>query len=186
MKNQNQIRWITYLALYAALSVVLKYASQMIPFLQMPQGGSIELEYLAIFIASYHLGWKNGIIVGLLAWLLGFIFGFNNWFLNPMQYLLDYIIPVLVCGAASALCPSKNEKVRLYGGVTIAMILKYASTVLSGVYYWPPEGSVAGTSAAWLYSLSYNAWYNLATLIVCIILVPLFYRALAPVIRRNA
>ncbi len=172
---------MVYISLYAALAVVLKYVSHMIPFLQMPQGGSIELEYIAIFIASYHFGYKKGMLVGILAWLLGFIFGFNNYFLNPMQYALDYIIPVLVCGAASCLCPI--EKIRLYGGVTIAMLLKYVSTVLSGAYFWPPEGSVAGSSAAWIFSLSYNAWYNLATLIVCIILVPLMYKAIQPRIK---
>lgn len=176
-KNSKTIRMMTYLALYAALSVVLKYCSQIIPILQMPQGGSIELEYIAIFIASYHLGWKKGLITGLLAWFLGFLFGFNNWFLNPMQYALDYVIPVLVCGMASTLFPIK--KWNLYGGVTVAMILKYISTVLSGVYYWPPEGSVAGSGAAWVYSLSYNAWYNLATLIVCIVLVPLLYKSIS-------
>ncbi len=178
MSNSSQIRTMTYLALYAALAVVLKYVSQMVPILQMPQGGSIELEYVAIFIASYHLGWKKGIVTGLLTWLLGFMLGFNNWYLNPMQYALDYLIPVIVCGLASGLCPIK--KWNLYGGVTIAMILKYVSTVLSGVYYWPPEDSVAGSTAAWIYSLSYNAWYNLATLIVCIIVVPLLYNAIKP------
>lgn len=175
MKN-DQNRILAYMALYAALCVVLQYAAQLIPFLQMPNGGSIELGYAALFTASYHLGWKKGIAVGLLWWLLGFLFGFNAYYVSPMQYFLDYLAPVAVCGAA-ALVPAKNEK-GILAGVGAAMLLKYASTVLSGVYFWFPEGSAAGSSAAWIYSLGYNAWYNLATMIVCMILVPLMIQRL--------
>jgi thiamine transporter len=53
------------------------------------------------------------------------------------------------------------------------MILKFASHVLAGVYYWPPEGAARGSAAAWTYSLGYNLWYNLATLIVALIITPL-------------
>ena len=73
--------------------------------------------------------------------------------------------------------PAKNEK-GILAGVGAGMLLKYASTVLSGVYFWFPEGSAAGSSAAWIYSLGYNAWYNLATMIVCMILVPLMIQRL--------
>ncbi len=182
MGERNQIRTMTYVAMYAALAFALKYVSQLIPFLQMPQGGSIELEFAAIFIASYHLGWKNGVLVGLLDWLIGVLFGMNSWYLNPMQYALDYLVPVIVCGLASLYIPI--EKWKVYGGVIIGMVLKYASTVLSGVYFWPPEDGVAGSAAAWVYSLTYNAWYNLATLVVCIILVPLLYKAIEPRIQK--
>ena len=55
MQN-NKIRTMAYMALYAALYIVLKYVGNLIPFLDMPNGGSIELELIAVFIASYHLG----------------------------------------------------------------------------------------------------------------------------------
>ena len=42
----------------------------MIPFLQMPNGGSIELELIPLMIASYHLGWKYGALCGLASFLL--------------------------------------------------------------------------------------------------------------------
>ena len=120
MKN-DQNRILAYMALYAALCVVLQYAAQLIPFLQMPNGGSIELGYAALFTASYHLGWKKGIAVGLLWWLLGFLFGFNAYYVSPMQYFLDYLAPVVVCGAA-ALVPAKNEK-GILAGVGAGMVV---------------------------------------------------------------
>jgi len=171
MKTRNQTRLLAYMALYAALYVVLKYVGELIPFLKMPQGGSIEIELIAVFIASWHLGWKYGIGVALLSWLITFVLGSGRWYLNPMQYSLDYFIPLIVVGMAELF--AGKSRYRYYIGVAVSMILKYASTVLSGVYYWPPEGSVAGSGPAWVYSLSYNLGYNLATCIVCAIVVPL-------------
>ena len=164
------------MAFYAALYVVLKYIGDMIPFLQMPQGGSIQLELVAVFVASWHLGWKKGIGVALLAWLLTFILGSGRWFLNPMQYALDYFIPLIVIGMGSLFGGKGNSAYLI--GVIAGMILKYVSNVLSGVYYWPPEETVAGSKVAWVYSLNYNLWYNLATCIACALIVPALLKRL--------
>ncbi len=173
--KHDQIRSMAYMALYAALYVVLWYVGEFIPFLQMPQGGSIEIEVAVLFVASYHLGWKKGLCVAALSWLLQFILGGARWFLNIAQYSLDYFVPLIVMSIASIYWKGKY---RYYVGVSVGMILKYVSTVLSGVYFWPPEDGVAGSAAAWVYSLGYNLWYNAATLVVCIILVPILIRSL--------
>ena len=177
MRNEK-LRDMTYIAAYAAIYVVLWWVGKFIPFLQMPQGGSIELQLIAIFISSYHLGWKKGIGVAMLCWLITFILGSGRWYLNPMQYALDYFIPLLVVGLASLYF--KNDK-KYIVGVVIGMVLKFMSNVLSGVYYWPPEDGPAGSLAAWIYSLSYNSGYNLVTLIICVILVPLLINRLKKV-----
>ena len=176
MNSRNQTRLIAYMALYAALYVVLKFVGNYIPFLQMPQGGSIEIELIAIFVASWHLGWKYGIGVAMLCWLVTFVMGSGRWYLNPMQYSLDYFLPLIAVGVASLLGTKSDKK--YYIGVIASMVLKFMSNVLSGVYYWPPEEAVAGSSAAWAYSLSYNLWYNLVTCIVCVIVVPLLIKRL--------
>lgn len=175
MKNQK-IRLYAYMAMYAALYVVLKFVGEFIPFLQMPQGGSIEIELAAVFVASYHLGWQRGMAVAMLGFLMTFILGFPVYWLNFFQFALDYLLPLLFVGAASIF--GRSNAVKEIIGITVMMVLKYASQVLSGVYYWPPEDSAAGSTAAWVYSLGYNAWYNLATCIVCIVLVPLLLQKL--------
>ncbi len=177
MKN-IKVKDLVLMAFYAALALVLDYVSAMIPFLQMPQGGSINLAVIPVFVASYHLGWKKGIATGLLWWLIGFLMGLNNWFVDPMQYALDYIIPAVICGMAALLPRIKNIP-NIYSGVVVMMIIKFISHVLSGVYYWPPEGAARGSMAAWTYSLGYNLWYNLATLIVALIIVPLIIKRLS-------
>ncbi len=175
MKTGSKIRLISYMAMFIALYVVLEYAGMFIPFLQMPQGGSIELYWIPVFAASYLLGWQYGTAVAILSWVVSFMLGIPMYFVKPMQIMLDYIIPLIVCGLAPLYWKGKY---RYCIGVTVAMLLKYASQVLSGVYYWPPEDAVAGSGAAWIYSLGYNAWYNLATLAVCIVLVPLLMKRL--------
>ena len=52
MSNKNRIQFLSYLALYTAMYVVLKYIGNLIPFLVMPNGGSIELELIAVCLAS--------------------------------------------------------------------------------------------------------------------------------------
>ena len=180
MKNQtrNRIISLVFIALYAAMAIALEQVSKLIPFLQMSQGGSIELGIIPIFMASYHLGFKKGLATSLIWWLLGFLLGGNNRFVSVPQYLLDYIVPLFICSLASAM-PKIGKISNIYTGVVITMFLKFMSHVLSGVYYWFPKGSTAGSAAAWTYSLGYNAWYNLATTIVAIIIVPLIIRSVS-------
>ena len=63
-------------------------------------------------------------------------------------------------------------------GVIVSILLKWLSNVVSGVFFYFPEGSAAGSLPAWSYSVAYNTWYNLATMIVCVIVVPLLINAL--------
>ena len=88
MKN-DQIKKIAFMAIYMALYVALKMVGNMIPFLQMPNGGSIELELIPLMIASYHLGWKHGALCGLASFLLTIVLGFPMYFVQPMQIVLD-------------------------------------------------------------------------------------------------
>ncbi len=167
----NKTRTLIFVGLYIALSVVLQYVSGLIPFLQMPKGGNIDLGVIPIFMASYQFGYKTGVITGLMCWLIGFILGISGtWFLTIPQYLFDYIIPVSVLGLAS-LFPKIKKINNIYTGIIFTMIIKYISHVLSGVYWWFPETSYAGSIASWIYSSQYNLYYNLATLIVAIIVV---------------
>lgn len=166
-----KVKELTYVSTYIALALVLEYVSKLIPILQMPQGGSINLAVIPVFIASYHLGFKKGVLVGILWWLIGFLLGGNNWYLNPMQYSLDYIVPMSIIGFA---CCIPN----VYASVTVIGIIRFLSTFISGIYFWPPDNAVAGSMSAILYSFNYNVGYNLGTVIVAIVLVPLLMKAL--------
>lgn len=167
----KRTRTIVFVGLYVALAVVLQYVSNLIPFLQMPNGGNIDLGVIPIFMASYQFGFKTGVFTGLMCWLINLVLGISgSWFVSVPQYLFDYILPVSLLGLAS-LFPKIGKINNIYTGITITMILKYLSHVLSGVYWWFPETTYAGSLESWLFSLNYNLFYNLATLVVALIVV---------------
>ncbi len=170
------VKDLSFMALYVALSLVLAYVSEMVPFLQMPSGGSIELSLIAVYAASYHLGWKKGLAVGLLWWFVSLLFGMGTWYLNPIQYSLDYIIPAAVCGMAS-LFPKVGKISNVYVGMLITMIIRFTAQVVSGVYYWPAN-EVAGSTGAWIYSFGYNFGFNFVTLIIAAIIIPILIKRL--------
>lgn len=175
-------RNLAFAAFYVALAFVLNYWNTLAPIIQMPNGGSLELSVIALFLASYHLGWKWGSGIALLSWVLGVMFGMNNYMVSFPQTFLDYIAPVLFIGLASLMPRIHLGNFTLsnvYTGVFAGMFLKYASHVLAGVYFWFPEGSAAGSGAAWIYSaLTYNLGYNALTLVVALIIVPILVKRL--------
>lgn len=168
-------RDLVLIAFYIALTVVLDYVNSIFPIIQMPNGGSLELALVAIILASYHLGWKQGVMVALLSWLIAFLLGMHTYFLNIPQYLFDYIIPIGIMGFASAMPKVfKNDKANCVFSVLVVMVIKYLSHVASGalfyaVYYELVNGSIAG----WMFSFGYNATYCVPTAICAMILVPL-------------
>ena len=164
------------MGMYIALALVLDYISQINPILQMPLGGSINLGVIPIIMASYHLGWKKGVSAGLLWWFVGFaLFGLNRWYLNPTQYLLDYLVPDAIIGMACVM-PKLFMKNNLYTGIVLVCVIRFISNVLSGVFFYFPEGSAPGSIGSWIYSINYNVWYNLATMVVAIIIAPILIK----------
>ena len=176
----QKTRKLVFVAFYAALGIVLNYCTEFLP--SMPNGGTIEITVIAYFVASFHLGWQYGLATAVLGWLVGCLFGLSNYIVSPMQTALDHIVPVAACGLAALYPKIKFGKwsiSNVYSGMVIGMFLKYASHVLAGVYFWFPEGSAAGSLAAWIYSAwTYNLAYNLATLVVCLLIVPVLIKAL--------
>lgn len=177
--RQNKVLFLAYVSMFAALEVLLELANKFIP--SMPQGGSISFCLVPIFIASYLLGVKGGVLVGFISSILLFVSGqasFWGWW----SVALDYVIPLSVCGLAALI---KNIKLKngliLPIGMILAMILKFISHYLSGAVLfasYAPEGQ-----NPYIYSLVYNLPYNLATLIVCFILVSLLLPRLSKAIR---
>ena len=65
------MKWTTkdlvYMALYAALFIVLDVAVNTLGILQMPNGGSHGVSVIPLLMASYHLGWQKGTVVAVLS-----------------------------------------------------------------------------------------------------------------------
>lgn len=173
---KNKTRELVLIALFIALAIVLDYIKEFLPFLNMPSGGSINIALLPVVVGSFVLGYKKGIIIGLMWWLLTFVLGMNRWFISLPQYLLDYIIPSGIVGLSSVFF--KNKKIyEAIVGIVLAMLIRTISILISGAIYWPGDAA-SGSAAAWVGSLTYNLPYCLATLAMLIIVVPVILKSI--------
>ena len=166
------IRDLVYMALYAAMFVVLDRITDMVPLFAMPQGGKLNLGTIALLLASYHLGWRKGVICGLVANGLLFVTGSMNFYGSVISLFFDYIFAYTAYGLASVF---PNVKV-LFTGTIITNLIRLACSTFSGCVAW---------ETAFGASLAYNANYIIPTMILDAIAVPLLYKALQPVIRNK-
>lgn len=170
-KSRFTVRDIAYIGMYLALFYVLDFLSNTLPLFRMPQGGTLGLGTIALLMASYHLGWKKGLLTAALSVLVQFVSG-QMYILGFVQFLLDYLIAFSAYGIA-CLFPNWGW---FYSGVLATNLIRFISSTISGVVFYGLnlEGSML-----------YQATYMVPTLILDLILVPLLVRGLAPVFRRR-
>ena len=150
---------LTLMAIYCALFVILDRVSDALNLFQMASGGKLNLSPIVLLICSYHLGYKNGLLIGIVSVFLQLVIG-SVKFYGIWSFLLDYLIAYAVYGLAS-LFPNFKY---FYSGVIITSIIRLLSSTLSGTLLW--ETPFWG-------SLTYNATYMIPTTICAILVVPL-------------
>jgi thiamine transporter len=155
------------MALYCALFIVFDRLSDALNLFKMASGGKLNFGPIALLVCSYHLGWKNGLIVSVTSVFLQLIIGSVTWY-GIWSFLLDYLIAYSAYGLAS-LFPNYKY---LYSGVLITSLIRLISSTLAGTLVWqtPLWGS-----------LTYNASYMIPTTLCVIILVPLLCERLKKV-----
>jgi len=172
MKRDRVVLKLTFIALYSALFIVLDYAAHVFGLFQMPNGGSLGLGSLAILVAAYHLGWKEGVAVGLISIPLQVISSGGIWFTPTwplIGLIMDYVIPFGVYGLAPIFRDIKIASFKIKTGVILTNLIRFISHVVVGALLW---------NVTWVGSLIYNAWYMIPTLILGVILVPLIMNRL--------
>ncbi|EMD16709.1 putative proton-coupled thiamine transporter YuaJ [Eggerthia catenaformis OT 569 = DSM 20559] len=170
MERKLNTRTMAYIALFIAMHILLEYVFNLVP--ELPQGGRITLSLLPIFMASYLLGAKEGILVGFLCSLMQFALGLAKFY-GPWSVLLDYIGPLSVVGMAALIKNIKIKETELPLGIIITMILKYIIHVLSGALLF--ASYAPANMNPWLYSILYNLPYNLGTMILCFVVFTIIY-----------
>ena len=169
------MKWTTkdlvYMALYAALFIVLDVAVNTLGILQMPNGGSRGVSVIPLLMASYHLGWQKGTVVAVLSILLQYVTG-PMYTPDLVGFLLDYFFAFSVYGLAS-LFPNYKW---FYSGVLVTNLVRLISSTLSGILVWE--------TAPWA-SLVYNATYMIPTAILCLVLLPLVMPRIKPLMNKK-
>lgn len=167
--NQN-IKGLVHIALYGALFVVLDFIANTFNLFVMPQGGRLSLGTIALLLASYHLGWKKGVVVCVVAVILMLVTGSVNYY-GMFSFLFDYLLAYGAYGLSS-LVPNYKK---LYCGIIITSLIRLAFSTISGIVVW---------QTPFWGSLTYNGSYIIPTMLMDLIIVPLLYEKLAPLFKK--
>lgn len=157
---------LVLMAFYIALFMVLDVFVNTLAIFQMPNGGSLGVSTIALLLASYHLGWKKGLMVSVLSVFLQFMTG-PMYTPDFLGFMLDYFLAFSVYGLAS-LFPNISY---VYSGVILTNVVRFICSTISGVVVWKLD--IWG-------SIVYQSTYMIPTLILGVILIPLVCKYLKP------
>ncbi len=187
------VKTIAEIAIFSALGYVLDLLAGIYSSPIFPNGGSLGIAMVCVFIISYRRGFLPGLITGLIMGLLDIADGFYvvsgaSWYMTFIQVALDYWIAyplVSLAGIFTRFIKKSNSKGKMFAFVIIGCIVgglvKYMSHVLSGAIFWGSDASSFAWSFkdsginAWAYSFIYNFAYMgpdivLSTIITCLLI----------------
>lgn len=182
----------TKILVECALMVALSAVLQLIPFIKMPNGGTVTLASMApIVFISLRYGVKWGLLTSFVGSLVQMLLGGISapptptffWFL--LVILLDYVIAYTVLGLGSIFARPFSSRIVGAGVATVAVtFLRYLCHIASGILIWDvyaPEGQ-----PVWLYSILYNGSYMIPEIIFTTIAVVLLSAAMNRISRQPA
>ena len=172
--SKTKIRALTEGAVMLALALVLNA----IKLFQLPNGGSIDLSMIPIFVFAlrWGLGWglMEGFLFGLLQMLID---GAIAWGWQSM--LLDYLVAFTPLGLAGLF---RGKGKGIFAGITIGCIARFIIHFISGVTIYAINeptalfGTVWGNP--WSFSLIYNGSYMLIDTVICLVVFAVLYKPL--------
>ncbi|XJZ28077.1 energy-coupled thiamine transporter ThiT [Bacillota bacterium Lsc_1132] len=170
--------FLVEVAVFTALAYILDLASAFIFSRIWPQGGSVSIAMVPIFLMAYRWGIKGGVLTGFLLGLLQFILGFSQIY-TLLQGFIDYFLAFSGVGLAgifaskvkATLNEQKKGKWMWYVtiGAFIGSLIRFIMHFISGVAFfgsYAPKGQPVA-----LYSLIYNGTYMLPSFILSTIIV---------------
>lgn len=139
MNQSKQLVRLIEIAIMTAAAVILDIVSGM--FLRMPQGGSVSIMMIPIFLISFRWGVKAGLTTGLLTGLVQIAIG-NLFAQHPIQLLLDYIVAFAAIGISG--CFASSVRKAAVSKTKGKLIISVVSAVLSAVSCAMPRMSFQG------------------------------------------
>lgn len=180
--SKKSLADIVISAMMLALALAIKGISQLIPFSNLPYGGSITIILVPLCLVGLLCGPVWGIIVPVLFSVFNFLWdGVSSWTANTsaviLTLFLDYIVAFGLCGISSLFRKPFFEK-KAYApllAVLLSGILRLVSHFFSGVIVWNNiwdyEGPIVmdWSKAGITYSLVYNTSYMIPTIILSLL-----------------
>lgn len=157
-------------ALMVSAAFVIAVLMKLMPLMAMPNGGSISLAMLPIFIVGFMLGPKYGFMAGIAYGLLNFLS--DGYAFHWASLIFDYLVAFGCLGVSGffaryALRGYKPINYIYFAlGMIIPSILRFASHTISGVIAY---------DTAWMASMAYNGPYVFASMLCCLVVGFLIY-----------
>ena len=179
MKKHLRLRALTEGAIFVALAQVLSY----LKLFELPQGGSIVLAMLPIFVYCSRWGFGAGMLASFVFSLLQLTLdGAYAWGWQSM--LGDYIVAFSVLGLAGLF---HKQRGGFFIGTLVGSLARFLVHYLVGVWVWGeymPETFFGMTmTTPWFYSFLYNGSYMLIDMLLCLIVGALLIKPLGKYIR---
>lgn len=156
-RKMSDTRSIVYGAISIALSFALSYAK----LFKLPQGGSVTFaSLLPLMVYCCMFGTRRGLVVCTIYGVLQALQ--DPLIIHPMQFLLDYPLAFGLIGVSGIFMEKgvfKEKKIVafLLGGI-IAVVLRYACHVCSGVFAFADYADLDKYGSAIVYSMAYNSF----------------------------
>ena len=178
-KSKLTLRALTEGAVFVALAQIISY----LKLFELPQGGSIVVAMLPIFIYCARWGFGPGMLASFVYSLLQLFFdGAYAWGWQSM--IGDYIVAFTVLGLAGLF---HNQKYGYFTGTVVGSLARFIVHYLVGVWVWgeymPEEFFGMTMTTPWFYSFIYNGSYMLIDMLICIVVGMLIWKPLGKYIR---
>ena len=178
-KSKFTLRSLTEGAVFVALAQVLSY----LKLFELPQGGSIVVAMLPIFIYCARWGFGPGMLASFAYSVLQLLLdGAFAWGWQSM--LGDYIVAFTVLGLAGLF---HAQKYGFFIGTVVGSLARFLVHYLVGVWVWGeymPDTFFGMTmTTPWFYSFLYNGSYMLIDMAICLVVGLLLWKPLGKYIR---
>ena len=172
--NHRKLRSLCEGAILVAAATALSY----LKLFELPQGGSVCIGMLPIFLYCVRWGWKSGLLASFAYGLLQLIFdGAYAWSWQSM--LLDYVLAFTVLGFSGIFAGQKRG---IFYGTVLGCILRFIVHYITGVTIWRIYGPTELFNTTFLnprlYSAVYNGSYVAIDMVLCLVIFALLYKPL--------
>ena len=172
--NHRKLRSLCEGAILVAAATALSY----LKLFELPQGGSVCIGMLPIFLYCGRWGWKSGLLAAFAYGLLQLIFdGAYAWSWQSM--LLDYVRAFTVLGFSGIFAGQKRG---IFYGTVLGCILRFIVHYIAGVTIWRIYGPTELFNTTFLnprlYSAVYNGSYVAIDMVLCLVIFALLYKPL--------
>ena len=176
MKNKShlKLRALCEGAIFVALAQVISY----LKFFELPQGGSVSVGMLPIFLFCARWGFGPGMLASFTYSLLQLLLdGAYAWGWQSM--IGDYILAFTVLGIAGLF---HKQKFGFFTGTVAGCVARFLVAYVVGATIWAeymPENFFGMTmTTPWFYSALYNGSYIVIDMILCLAVGALLWKPL--------